>query len=309
MKKFLLLGLSIIFATSCVLDIGSKTYADASSYSVMNGSKTFKNEITELKVNWTKGSVKVDVYDEEYVSICETANLDLADETRLHYYLDGTVLNIQFCQSGNVGIHYLEKDLLINLPKTIHLSNFVINNAASNINFSEIITDKASINSAAGTINGTFGCDLSTLSIDSASGYITIGAKNIETYKLDSASGVVSFTGNVIENFKADIASGSGIFAATYLKNVILDSNSGSVKLSSTENAIDSLTLKKTSGDMQIYIPENDGFVVNLKKVSGVFNTTFDTTDTKTERAYGNKNRIYTIKMTSGSIKLIKITE
>ena len=31
---------------------------------------------------------------------------------------------------------------------------------------------------------------------------------------------------------------------------------------------------------------ENDGFVVNLKKVSGVFNTTFDTTDTKTERAW-----------------------
>lgn len=293
MKKIFVLGLlgfAMLFATSCIINMGIDSYADAAKYSVMTDSVTFDTNITELDLTWHSGNVDISMYDENYISISETANQSLSSKKRLHYYMDGTKLRLQFCESNFSAGSSLKKDLVIKLPRSTYLSNLNIDNAACDIKFTDINADNANITTASGQISGNFASNIQNFKIDSASGDIIIKSANVNSLKIDSASGNLDFTG-------------------TYIKNVDLDAACGNHSIKSTETAIDSLILDKTAGDTKIYIPENDGFVVNINKLAGNVSSTFETADTKTEKAYGNKSRVYNVNMTSGNLSIIKIEE
>jgi len=172
MKKILLLGLGIamLFATSCNIGMGIISYDDASKYSVMIDSQTIETDITELNLNWQTGTVDISLHDEDYVLISETGNANLTSDSRLHYYLDGTKLKLQFAKSGFSAGSSFKKDLVIKLPRTTKLANFVINNAASDIKFADISADSVELQIAAGKINGNFITDITKFSLDAASG-------------------------------------------------------------------------------------------------------------------------------------------
>jgi len=119
---------------------------------------------------------------------------------------------------------------------------------------------------------------------------VKIDSKNVESLAIDSASGVLNFTGE-------------------YIKKVSLDAASGNHFITSTQKAIDSLSVNKTSGTTKIYIPENDGFVLKFHKLTGNISSTFATSNSKNEKAYGNKSRVYDVNITSGDFNLVKIGE
>jgi len=286
MKKLLLLGFALLIATSCVLGFQTN-YSDASSYSVLDSSQTFQSEITELNLNWISGTANISFYDGDSISISESSDKTLSEEEKLHYFFDGSTLNIQFCKS-NINLNSnLNKDLTVLIPKSTHLTEFSANTSAVIMTLSEIVADEVNLNIASGAVTGSFAGDINELSIN-------------------SASGVLELKGTVIDDLSMNSSSGTRSISAAYIKTADVRATSGKTTLNSTGNAIDKLDLKQTSGSAIISIPENDGFTVNYSATSGSFNSDFEMTGGKKVKKYGNGSRVYDIKITSGSVNILK---
>lgn len=308
MKKFLPLLFTFLLATSCTFSVGI-AYENSSKYSVMTDSMSIDSAITDLDLTWYAGSVSIEYYDKSYISVSESCVKPLNDRTRLHYYLDGTTLYIQFCDANLKKINNLQKKLIIRLPAGMAFDNFDMTSMSGDFNFTNIIADKAKITSLSGDFNGSFASDVSKMNIDLSSGDLRIDAWNIDELVAESSSGDIIVNAETIYDLSLISSSGKRKIYADYIMNADLESSSGKTIIQSKLYPIDSLVSDTSSGETEVYIPENDGFIVKISKSSGSFESDFEVTGDNSEKRYKNCSRVYKVKMSSGNFSLNRITE
>lgn len=117
-------------------------------------------------------------------------------------------------------------------------------------------------------------CD--TLVIDTASAEVTVSDLVIEKFDFDGASGVCRLQNCYVDKIDMDTASGNIYFEGT-LNSLDCDAASANCNLV-VYNVPEYIEMDMASGDLNLTLPENCGFTVDLTAVSGEFTSDFETT-------------------------------
>jgi len=199
-------------------------YANSELYTA--GDRTITDKITSVDVNWNAGGLVIKFEDTDEVRIIET-NSPSDDSYKVHSYVDGDTLKIQYAASGvrSVPADTLRKSLTVILPAGTEYSRFKVYTASSNLECLGVNADK--------------------LELMTASGDLTVEGK-ANKLEIASASGNVSFTGEVEGEITCDTASGD-LFITSTAKTIDINSSSGDINLVQTGTA-DIITLTSISG-------------------------------------------------------------
>lgn len=241
-------------------------YKNESEYKA--GNTDISENISAIEIHWINGSINVEKYDGKTVSVKETGANDSDDELR--YLVRNGRLIIQFRKSGwAFGIsRKLNKHLTIKIPE----------NMANDMKSLEIESVSASIDVSDLTIG-------QTLSLENVSGTVTIKNTDVNKLDIETVSGDVIFDGSLKE----------------------LDSESVSANTNiSTKIMPNKIDFDTVSGDIELALPENSGFTVDIDSVSGKFNCTFSTSRIDDKYIYGDGSSDFNIDSVSGNVKITK---
>lgn len=137
------------------------------------------------------------------------------------------------------------------------------------------------------------------------SGDLDFNMLNSKTLECNSVSGDIKGNNIVVNNFKLD-----GVSADTELSGELnnFDANvvSGDIDLYSNV-MIDKVSVSTTSGDVDISIPDNDGFIVNFNKVSGDVESDFPLTKLNNQYTYKNGTSVFNIESISADVEINNI--
>lgn len=241
--------------------------------------------ISELEIDWDNGNVTVETYDGDSVVYYEEGVTDskkemyCAERDGKLSILSGSPKRVQL-----INIKPSSKSLTVKIPANMEqLKNIDIDCVSADVNISGINAEELSIDNASGNIKLT-DTNVFSLDADGASGNISSENLTVTGHSsFDTASGAVSLCGSIAS---ADF-----------------DTASGDVKLISDvcPSEIDADT---ASGDIEIYIPSDSGFICDYESVSGRFKTDFDVS---ADGRCGNGNSDFSFDTVSGSISIYKL--
>lgn len=248
----------------------------------LNGSPWEADPVRTLEINWAAGSVTVTVDDTK----ADGAILVEEDTTpgflglrppTTRCELSGTKLSIDY--GGNFVFPFSlfqggSKDLAVTLPSSLadHLDRLEINGASGSY-----------------TVDGA-GC--TELRVALASGRLTASNVQVDDLNLDMASGRLEVEGRIASTVSLEVASGTAA-------------------LTCSETCPRDVAVDMASGHVTLAIPENDGFVATVEKLSGSFSTDFDVTqeDSDGRSVYRHKDGnslVIDAEFASGNLKIIK---
>lgn len=260
------------------------SYPNASKYKA--GNFTLEEEINQLEVNWTSGSVTVEVTEGDKVYAEETEVSD--DDRKMRYLVENGKLIIQYQKAKmfSFGDWSKSKDLTVYVPK----------NMAQNMKLMDIETVSADVDIS----------EFQSRSIDfeTVSGKINIKDLAAKTMDIECVSGDISGSGIQADELYAETVSGSldmeGVFEKADIEAV-----SGDIKLG-CDNFIKEVYAETVSGNITLYIPEENGFTAELDSVSGDLNTEFSVSGKKDKIVYENGSAEFDFETVSGDVWIRK---
>ena len=143
-----------------------------------------------------------------------------------------------------------------------------------------------------------------SLEIDAASASLEINDLTIRDMEFDGASGTCVFNNCTVETLELDTASGDILFQGN-LTRMDCDSASANILLD-LKNVPKSLDLDTASGDLDVVLPENAGFTVNMDTMSGNFESDFATSMRNNNYIAGNGQCRIDVDAMSGSVTIRK---
>lgn len=293
----------------------ARGYADAEQYRIGN----FDYDAAEVKriaINWYSGSITVRESDENRLQVSESGT-SLSDSERLHWYLDGTTLRVEFCESGYIGnFSSRNKWLTVEVPAGIDLS---VETTSAGIEADIRSMQTLELLSTSGTIE-LGEVEATGISLRSTSGSIHAEKLIAESVEMMTTSGEVRL-GAVTATGDIRLQSTSGSIRADELRaggTVAIGTNSGTVRMEtlwSGRLAVESTSgsiavglnecreasVESTSGSVKLTLGQNLGATVSVRSTSGSFNGS--------GYRFENGNYIYgdgacgiTVRTTSGSV-------
>lgn len=197
-------------------------------------------EIRSIDIDWVSGSVTIAPGDVQEITFCESAVSN--DKYRMVWKQSGDKLTIQFCRDSdslNFGIHLNDGD-----------KNLLI------------------------TVPRDWVCD--SLEVDAASADLTVRDLTVREVEIDTASGTGRFDGCTVSSLDVDTASGDITFNGSLGELEFDAASAGFVGVLS--NVPDRINVDSMSGDLDITLPEDAGFTVDMDTMSGDFSSDFPTT-------------------------------
>lgn len=235
----------------------SCNYDHAEQYTA--GPAELTGGISEVTIHWISGSVTVETYDGETISVSEPEQT--REELQLHWRVNGQKLTIQpFASGSHTGVP--DKDLLVRIPASL----------ASGLRSVEIDTTSAGA--------AVSGLALEELRFDSTSGalHAQISCHRLEA---DTTSGGVIFTGTA---YDVDLDTVSGEFELTLGETpdeLSFDSTSGGITLSLPADRSFRAELETVSGTLrcahETQTPDRDTWVYTGTGRGGEAELEFDT--------------------------------
>lgn len=173
-----------------VLDIGY-SFTDADDYTAGNAELEAKN-VNRVVIDWVSGSVTVEAYDGDTISVSEPEQREQADQLR--WRQKGDTLTIRYCAAMNLNVSG-SKDLVVKLPRELaeNLRYLQIDTVSAEAYVSEITAGELQFDSTSGSMNAEGNVQI--LDVDTTSGGLVFtGTAN--AVELDTVSGdySVSFT-------------------------------------------------------------------------------------------------------------------
>lgn len=327
MKKFKL-GLLIASAAAaltalagCVSFQINSTYDNADKYSA--GNKTFTEEITEIDLNWSSGKVYVSTHDENTVTVTEENTDKLEDSKKVHTWLDGKVLHIQFCKSGEVSVlRSTEKNLEVKLPKNVKLTSFKYNGSSAETSFENIDTDTFKADSSSGKLD-IRGCTSKEYDLETSSGEIYLDSKNeSDMVTAEASSGDIELILGTVKSLNVSTSSGEITVDAESVKDLDTDSSSGdkSIRIGSADTVKSDASSGKTkmtfgsmptntkieasSGNVTIYVPKDASFRADIDTSSGKFSSEIPTSKEGSTYVAGSGSNKLTVDTSSGDVEI-----
>ena len=225
--------------------------------------------IEKIEIDWVSGSIRIQPGDEtDTIRFWDNYTGD--DQYILHYTVSGSTLKIQFCEEPIVdfGFHF-SNPLRKDLVVTV----------PTDWNFSE-------------------------LEVDAASAKLEVHDLQIGQVNLDTASGAVGFENCHVDTLDIDTASGDVIFSGT-LRQLDCDGASASI-VAYLSNVPRTMDIDTASGNLDITLPENAGFTVDLDALSGKFNSDFDYNTANDRYISGDGSCRISVSSMSGNVTIRK---
>ena len=198
----------------------------------------FTAQIQNIEIDWVAGSIAIHKSDSLSNIIVEEFS-PAASQHNMVVKQSGQTLKIEFCEESikfpNFGIN-------------VDVSKDLVIRVPRNWNCNNLEID------AAATDVNIQDLTIRELDFDGASGNLILDNCNIEELDIDTASGDVEFTG-ILENLDFDAASAK--FYGEFFENPR------------------NLNMDSMSGDLELVLPEDAGFELNMDTVSGSFDTDF----------------------------------
>lgn len=196
-------------------------------------------EIRSIDVDWVSGSVTIAPGDVEEITFCESSVSN--DKYKMVWKQSGDKLTIQFCRDSNslnFGVHFNDGD-----------KNLLI------------------------TVPRDWVCD--SLEIDAASAELRIRDLTIREVKIDTASGTADFENCTVDSLEVDTASGDITFSGSLNALECEAASAGFVGVLS--NVPGHISMNSMSGDLDLTLPEDAGFTVDMDAMSSDFSSDFPT--------------------------------
>ncbi len=260
------------------------SYPNASKYKV--GNFTLEEEIDQLEINWIAGSVRVEVTEGTQVYAEETKVSD--DDRKMRYLVENGKLTIQYQKSKffSFGNWSKSKDLTVYIPR----------NMAENMNQIDIETVSADIDISDFKSKG--------MDFETVSGQVDIKDLVAKTLDMESVSGDIKGSSIQTDLLNVEVVSGSvhmeGVFEKAELEAV-----SGDLMLG-CDSFVSEVNAETVSGDITLYIPEDNGFSAELDSVSGDLNTEFAVNGKGDTKVYGNGSAEFDFETVSGDVWIRK---
>lgn len=196
--------------------------------------------VSEIHIDWASGNIRIQPGDTDTISFEES---EVSKENhRMVWKHSGSKLTLQFSKDG------------------VFSTGF-----GTNITISKDLVI---------TVPKNWIC--SELSFDVASADVEIVDLTITDVDFDGASGKCEFLNCTVDELSVDTASGNIHFSGT-LNEMDCDAASADCKIE-VSNVPSRIDLDSASGDLELTLPENAGFRLNLSTLSGDFNSEFPTT-------------------------------
>ena len=233
------------------------------------GDQEIKDKIESIFIDYQAGSVEVVMEDSDIVSVKEVAGYELDDDHKVHTFVDGAVLYVQYCACGR-GFDFSKsrKQLEIVLPKTA-LTSIQVKTASANVRLGNIEAQAIAVNTASGNV--TASVVAKKVNVNVASGNIMVGQKGTsEEVVLHAASGSVELTMENSERVTATTASGYVNVTADKITKLYTSTASGQCSVTLAQMPAET-SLHTASGRITACLPENPNMTANVHSSSGRF--------------------------------------
>lgn len=296
----LVLGLALMLGCfSGCSGFGSR-YANADKYT--SGDRDISDEINEIDINWSSGSVTVKRHDQKTVSVRETCNKDISDAKKVHTWVDGKTLRVQFSKSGeSFTFTSIDKDLEICIPKDMKLVCLSYDGSSADSRFEEIEADLISVDVSSGNTK-LIDVTAKQIEIDTSSGDVEVEQKG-ETDRLnvDSSSGDIDIKGETINKLHLDSSSGDVKADVDKTDDFYGDSSSGEFKLWFKELP-SKADIDTSSGDVKLYLPKDGDFQIEVDTSSGDFESEHSLSKNGDTYTSGSGSSKFYVDTSSGDI-------
>ena len=277
-----LLAALILWYTGAIGFTGS-TYADSERFT--SGERDFTEPIRRLDVHWSNGLIRVEYHSGNTVELRETANRSLSEETRLHWWLDGETLHVQYAMSGARLPMGLRKELTLRLPEGMAFEDAGLFTASGNMEIPALRADTLTLGSSSGNIHAAADARAVTLSASSgnldmhlngdcellttsaSSGNISIHAGDVRRLEAAASSGNIDLDVSGTGACSASTTSGNISARLGACGTVEFGSTSGNVTLALS--SFSDLKASAVSGRITASLPEEPGFALKYRTVSG----------------------------------------
>lgn len=248
MKKIavILLVIALLAALTGCASVGY-VYSNASRYTA--GDARISDRVDELEINWVDGSVRIEYYNGDTIRLTETAKRDLNRDQQLHWWVDGDKLIVRYAASGTNIAFSLDKELTVQLPKSLELDAAKIAVASSIVEADGLNAGRITIQSASGRIALRQSGEANEIKIDTVSGAAAVAVEDADELHLNTASGEV-----VVDALRAE--------------EVKLNTVSGRATLQFAE-APDTIDANSVSGNVTLRLPKEEGFTAKVDSLSG----------------------------------------
>lgn len=294
MKRSVTIMLALLTAvisscfTGCVSI--SDTYSDSEKYS--SGNAEFKgSEVRSIDINWSSGSVTVKRHDSGSISVTESSRHDLRDSQKVHTWLDGDTLRIQYCESGEtfIGMSSPQKSLEIMIPEDLELSELCYDGSSGDAKFENITADAINVELSSGDTD-IIGCSAKTFDVESSSGDITIEQKGeAASIEAEASSGDIDITAEKTGELDAEASSGRIVVR---LENMPADTD-----------------IDTSSGNVKVYVPEDADFTAEIDTSSGDFDSGLALVKDGDNYTKGSGTNKLSIDTSSGDIKILSLAD
>lgn len=298
LAALLLLSAVGCVSLSCTMPV---RYTNAEKYTA--GNFTYDEaKVKKVEVEWLGGSITLK-NGKGTLSVSEADSESLAEEDRMHWWIDGTTLRIKYCKSGKkLSLSKMEKkDLTLELPAFVDLDLEV----ASGKIVSESMLDlgRFRLEKASGGTDIRF-LSAKEVKIETASGGVDLGKVSVSgEFEVDTASGGLTVDEIAADKIDVDSASGGVAFGRVTADRLDIDSASGSVSLGMLKAS--TVRIKSTSGGVKIVLADRTaGAKIRFDAVSGSFNTALPAESSGSVYTIGNGLMDVEISVVSGSVNV-----
>lgn len=245
----------------------AETYVPQRIDGTGEGASVSAEGIRDICVDWAAGTITVTPGDVEEITFTESALSD--SKYQMVWSQSGSKLNIQFCRDAvSFGVH-LGESIKKDLVITVPRDwhgDSLEVNAASARLYAQDLT-------------------LREVELDTASGKCQFENCAVGSLDIDTASGDVDFTGSLTE-LDCDAASAS-------FRGVL-------------SNVPSRMSMDSMSGDLDITLPEDAGFTVDMDAMSSKFSSDFPTTSKNGSHICGDGRCRISVSAMSGDVLIRK---
>lgn len=322
MKNKTLIGIQITLWTCIAIFLGSifvhrlTTDSDMGLTPAMASGKEIEYEVSlkdieEISLNLVSQDVYVYGSNDDKLYIKHYVNKNLVEKEKLQVTKKGNKISI--VKQNKIGVNFFNfniwgtnEQVEVYLPVNYN-NNLDFRTVSGELELSGLTLDELSCHSTSGEIKLN-DIKAKELSVNEVSGDLELTDVEAESVRTKTTSGDVKIKGVRLDRIKASQISGNfemkGI--SQYLD---LNSVSGEIEIDLDEMA-EEVQRETVSGDIELSIPENNGFELTYNTVSGDIKSDFDLSggiNTKNNKyIYNNGGSQMSIRTTSGDLEVNK---
>lgn len=250
---------------------------------------TFSESFSNIDIDLVNEDFILEVWNNNYTEITIESSFDESKRPKIN--LSDNTLQIKAPNRNNVRVLNSQDKVVVKIPENLgkKLNKVNIDVVSGAILVSSIVSELTSASTVSGRINFDC-CDFGELRTNSVSGNSNVTQSSVQEIISESISGQIRISSDISKNFECSAVSG----------DIIVETN----KMPSLGGDCETV-----SGSVKIYLPENNGFVLDYQSTSGSITNEFTGSKMKKsgENSYKSGGIDFDVETISGSISISKI--